>query len=96
MKDTYTFTARNAENPEKVVTFTLYGDHLQVNFTGLMEKTGKVFQSDEKPKEAGRQIAAEAQPAALKMAQKVSGPIHINDLSVNLDGDEFKLAPGSD
>lgn len=91
MKDTYTFTARNAENPEKVVTFTLYGNHLRVNFTGLVEKTGKVIQSDEKPKEAGRQIAAEAQPAALKMAQKVSGPIHINDLRVKLDGDKFKL-----
>ena len=91
VKDTYTFTARNSENPEKVVTFTLYGDHLRVNFTGLVEKTGKIFQSEEKPKEAGRQIASEAQPAALKVAQNISGPIHINDIRVNLVGDKFKL-----
>jgi len=89
--DTYTFTARNTNDPEKVVTFTLYGDHLRVNFTGLVEKIGKISQSDEKPKEVGRQIASEAQPAAMKMAQQISGSLHIGDVNAELDGDDFKL-----
>lgn len=90
MTDTYTFTARNANEPEKVVTFTLYGDNLRVNFTGLVEKIGKVSQADEKPKEAGRQIAAEAQPAAMKIAQQVSGLLHVGDVNAELDGEDFK------
>jgi hypothetical protein len=89
--ETYTFTARDAQVPEKVVTFTLYGDHLRVNFTGLVEKIGKISQSDEKPKEAGRQIATEAQPATLKLAQQISGPVHIGDVHAELDGEDFKL-----
>ena len=92
MADTYTFTARNANDPEKVVTFTLYGDQLRVNFTGLVEKIGKISQADEKSKEAGRQIASEVQPAAMKMAQQVSGPLHVGDVKAELDGDDFTLS----
>ena len=37
---TYTYTARNINNPDDVVTFTLDNEHMRVNLTGVLEKAG--------------------------------------------------------
>ena len=44
---TYTYTARNVHNPDKVLTFTLQGDYLKVNLTGLEENLTEILSGKE-------------------------------------------------
>lgn len=88
MAETYTYTARNAYDPEKVVTFTLYDGHLRVNLTGLLEDLGKITSADDKADEAKHQLQTQAKPTTLKVIEKLSGPIHVRDAYASLDEDE--------
>lgn len=88
MAATYTYTARNAYDPEKVVTFTLYDGHLRVNLTGLLEDLGKVTAAEDKTEEAKHQIRTQAGPTALKLVENLSGPIHVQDARASLDEEE--------
>lgn len=89
--ETYTYTARNANDPSKVVTFTLYNNHMRVNLTGVMEQAGKVVGAEEKPAEAGHQLSNQAKPAAMKMLEGVSGPVHVSDVNAHLDDDQLRV-----
>jgi hypothetical protein len=82
MVDTYTYTARNVENPDVAVTFTLEDDYLRLSLTGLLEQAGKVSESDEKLAEIKNQFKAQAMPGTMKLIETVSGPIHVSDVSV--------------
>lgn len=86
--ETYTFTARDAENPDKVVTFTLDEDQLRLNFTGMLEKLGKIGKAEEKGSEARLQMKTQLTPAMIKLMQNFSGPVHLSDVDANLNGGE--------
>jgi len=83
---TYTFTARDTENPDKVVTFTLDDEQLRLNFTGVLEKLGKIGTAEEKGSEARLQMKTQLTPATIKLMQNLSGPVHLSDVSANLNG----------
>jgi hypothetical protein len=97
MADTYTYTARNADNPDKVVTFTLYGNYLRVNLTGVLEKIGKISASDEKTEQVKEQLKADVQPTAMKVVENISGPFHVSDVTSNLviSDDDVSLKVGA-
>lgn len=88
---TYTYTARNIDDPEKVVTFTLYDGHMRVNLTGLLDQAGMVVNSEEKPDELKHQVRLQAKPALLKIKEGISGPIHISDVNAKLEEDQFEV-----
>ncbi|MBN1666747.1 MAG: hypothetical protein JW862_06650 [Anaerolineales bacterium] len=85
MPNTYTYTARDAENPDRIITFTLVDDMLRVNLTGLVEQVGSVVLAEEKVSEAASQVKSQLAPATMKLVEYFSGPIHVNDLSVELN-----------
>jgi len=74
---TYTYTARNANNPDKVVTFTLDNSHMRVNLTGILDQTSKISAADDKKAEIQNQLSMQAMPAALKLAENISGPFTV-------------------
>lgn len=88
---TYTYTARNADNPNRVVTFTIYDGHMRVNLTGLLDQAQTVAGSDEKPDEMKRQVALQVKPAALKIREGISGPVHISDVNAKLQEHDLKV-----
>lgn len=89
--ETYTYTARSAINPNKVVTFTLYDSHMRVNLTGFLEQASKVAGADEKPAEIRQQFSTQVKPAAVKMVENLSGPVHIHDVDTRLSGEQLKV-----
>ncbi|MBE0408136.1 MAG: hypothetical protein IBX69_00205 [Anaerolineales bacterium] len=104
MTETFTFTARDADNPDEVITFTLKGNFLFVSMTGILEQVDKVRTSQEKGEEVLRQVKTHAKPIALKMIEAFSGPVHISDASATMVGEKlvmnvwkrlagFRLAP---
>lgn len=88
---TYTYTARNVNVPSKVVTFTLVNDHLRINLTGLLDQAVEIGRAIEKPEEIKRQISSQVKPAAMKVIESFSGPVHIGDVDVNLTGEALSL-----
>lgn len=86
--ETYTYTARNANNPNKVVTFTLLNGHMQVNLTGMLDQASAVSDAEEKSEELKQQITAQAKPVAMKLTERVSGPVHVSDVQATLSSDE--------
>lgn len=105
MTETYTYTARNVNNPEKVITFTLYDGHMRVNLTGLLEDLGTITAAEDKAAEAKRQLKSQAGPTTLKVLENMTGPFHVRDTSASLDEEDrlrvmawkrmagFRLAP---
>jgi hypothetical protein len=67
MENTFTYTARGREHPERVVTFTLYDHHMSVDLGGLMEHVERALrhepeeseQTDGKAKEREQEEADE-------------------------------------
>lgn len=90
-KKTYTYTARNANDPDKVVTFTLDDERMRVNMTDLLDETNKVIQSDSKPKELMRQARTKAKPMLMKLKERISGPVHVSDVNAKLKEDSFHV-----
>lgn len=88
---TYTYTARNINDPDKVVTFTLYDGHMRVNLTGLLDQANTVASSKEKPDELKHQVRLQAKPALLKLKEGISGPVHISDVNANFEDEQFQV-----
>jgi len=91
MPFTYTYTARNARNPEKVITFTVYDNYLKVNLTGLLDNVTDVMEEDEQKAAIKSFLANQSVSALYKAIERLSGPVHINDVSPSLDDGQFKL-----
>lgn len=88
---TYTYTARNIYDPDKVVTFTLYDGHMRVNLTGLLDQANTIASSEEKSGELKRQVSLQAKPALLKLKEGLSGPVHISDVNAKMDDDQLQV-----
>lgn len=87
MIDTYTYTARHVEDPEKVITFTIKGEYLEINVTGVLENIGKVISDDESKEALKEQIKTQATPTALIVMEEISGPIHLSDVEGKVAGE---------
>ena len=81
MPFTYTYTARNKDNPNRVATFTIFDDEVKVNLTGIFDQVSDVM-DEEKRKEAVKEIISTQSGTALyKLTERLSGPAHINDVT---------------
>lgn len=89
--DTYTFTARDGQHPNKAVTLTLSDEHAYVNLTGVLDTIGGIAQAEDRSAEMGAQVAAQAAPAVMKLAESISGPVPVSDLNADLYDDTFKV-----
>lgn len=86
---TYTYTARNVDDPDKVVTFTLDDERMRVNLTDLLDQAQTVTSFESKPKELLHQIKSKAKPVLLKLRERISGPVHISDVNARLKNEKF-------
>lgn len=91
LQNTYTYTARDADNPEKVITLTMMDDHVQVQLTGILDSFGNVIQAEERSSAAGRQLSGQAATTALKLAEGIGGPVQINDLNASLKDESLTI-----
>lgn len=92
MANTYTYTARSARDPERVLTFTLYKNSLSVNLTGVLESLEQVATAERRGDEAKKQLKSQFKPTTLKVVENLSGPVHLGDVNVELDAtNQFAL-----
>lgn len=90
--DTYTYTARSANDPEKVITFTMTDEYLEISMTGMLEDISEIVSGEEGKEAIEEKIKTQAKPAALKVMEEVSGPIHISDVNGEVkETDQLRL-----
>lgn len=91
MENTYTFTARSANDPRKVVTLTLHGTWLSVGMGPALEQ----FERAAEDGEAGEQRSLPARlwlrPMALSLLERTRGPFPVGDVFASVDGDNLTL-----
>ena len=91
LQNTYTYTARSAENPDHLATFTLT-DHQMLIDPGtslqqMQEKLAGLGDADSKGDAAARLL----KPAALWAMQRIVQPFALDDVAVNSSGDDLHV-----
>lgn len=96
MKNTYTYTARSNEHPEKIVTFTLYEGRVLVGIGAPLEQIAQVTgaiqaqRSAAEAAETGTEIPVSAQPKlwlrpiAISLVQRATTPFRIVDVNARM------------
>lgn len=91
MPFTYTFTARNKENPNRVMTFTIFEDYLKVNLTGLVDQVSEVVEDEDRQTAVKDFLTTQTGTALYKAVERLSGPVHVNDVKPFFEDGQFKL-----
>lgn len=91
MPFTYTYTARNKQKPNKVVTFTIFDNYLKVNLTGLIDQISGIAEGEDREEAVKSFLSTQSGSAIYKVIERLSGPVHINDVNPYLENDAFKL-----
>lgn len=91
MPFTYTYTARNKDNPNRVMTFTIYEDRLRVNLTGLVDQVSEVIEDDDQKAAVKKILTNQSGTTIYKAIERITGPVHINDVTPDLKGAQFTL-----
>lgn len=88
MQDTYTFTARSATDPSRVLTLTLHDHHVSVGSGSALEQAiqGQASNQDESPIQR-----LWLRPLALSLLQRGTGPFPVADVFARADADYFSL-----
>ncbi|MDX1686462.1 MAG: hypothetical protein R3248_00630 [Candidatus Promineifilaceae bacterium] len=89
MQDTYTYTARSAADPDRIVTFTLANGHMMLNLTGVMEQLSEVVSADEKAATVKEQVKKQVKPSVMKGIEQLSGPVHVRDVAADLKNERL-------
>ncbi|MBN1402600.1 MAG: hypothetical protein JXA74_17295 [Anaerolineae bacterium] len=106
MAETYTYTARSAEKPERVVTFTLRGSRMSVGVGAPLEQVEQMIgmargEGIEEQIEQGAESEAETheaaapelwlRPLAFSLIERGSRPVHVDDVAVEADDDWLQV-----
>jgi hypothetical protein len=87
MEKTYTYTARSADNPEQVVTFTFYNHHLLVDVGVLVEHVERALQARqaEEDEEVEYHIQPWLKPMAISAIERGTHPFNVADVYADVD-----------
>ena len=91
MQDTYTYTARSADDPDRVVTFTLANGHMMLNLTGVEDRLSDLATAEEKAATVREQMKKQAAPSVMKGLEQLSGPVHVRDVAADLDDEKLTV-----
>lgn len=85
--NTYTYTARSREKPEKMATFTLNNGNISVELgNALLEYLEKRAEAEETA--GGIPLSDWAKPVTIGALQKIAQPLPINDFDAAMGGEE--------
>jgi hypothetical protein len=91
MENTYTYTARNVENPEQVITFTLQDHHMSVGSAAPLEQVETVLQQEDTGEETELEASPTAQakiwlrPLAVSLLERGVGPFQVADVHASTE-----------
>jgi len=88
MKDTYTYTARSADDPDEVATFTLHDHSLSVELGGaLLAQMERVFQPEAGEADGEKPLPPWLKPALRALLPRLLRPFSVADVTVSTKED---------
>ena len=106
MAKTYTYTARSAENPERVVTFTLRDSRMSVGVGAPLEQVERAIElsrGGDEPELEEVEEGAEVElaepgrpklwlrPVAVSLVERGTRPVHVDDVVAKLTNDWLQV-----
>ena len=91
MPFTYTYTARNIDDPDRVLTFTIFENYLKVNLTGWVDQVSSVVEEENSQAAIKDFLSTQSGTALYKAVERLSGPVHVNDVDPYYEEGQFKL-----
>jgi hypothetical protein len=90
MKNTYTYTARSAHDPEKIVTFTLHDDRMSVGTGAPLEQVMNFVESFKAEEEAAKPHIW-LRPLAIALAERGTKPFRVEDVDARAEEDWLQI-----
>jgi hypothetical protein len=92
-ENTYTYTARSAVNPSKVVTFTLHDHRMSVELGAPLELVERALGVEEGETDADQEARIQpwVKPMAVSVMERVARPFNIADVDVNVQDDRLQV-----
>jgi hypothetical protein len=91
MENTYTYTARSAENPDHIVTFTLHDDQMTVSVAAPLEQVEQMIAKLRRKEDEGAEETDDSKlwlkPLAVSLVERGTGSFNIEDVSARLEGE---------
>ena len=104
MENTYTYTARSASDPEKVVTFTLRGRRMSVGSGVPIEQAARLIESaeseeadeaeGERPARSERATNLWLKPMAISLVERGTQPLRVIDVDARATGGGYLWVRG--
>jgi hypothetical protein len=93
MEHTYTYTARNARKPEKLVTFTLHDHSMSVDAAMPLEQIERLLPAQDESQENGREVRPKLwlKPLAVSLVERGTGPFRLSDVDAETDEDRLRI-----
>jgi hypothetical protein len=93
MENTYTYTARSAKDPAKIVTFTLHDHRMSVGLGVPVEQITRLLPSDEEEKriQKGEKPHLWLKPVALVILERRTHPFRVVDVSAVMEEERLRV-----
>jgi hypothetical protein len=93
MGNTYTYVARSAKDPARIVTFTLHDHNMSVGVGAPLEQVERILDRKETREETGNGDQANLwlKPLAISLVERGTGPFRLSDVDAETDGDKLRI-----
>lgn len=91
MENTYTYTARNAEDIREVVTFTLYDHHMSVDLGAQMENIETALESEANGEERMALHQPLVKPVAAALIERGLRPFNVSDVDADVEDERLRV-----
>jgi len=94
MEDTYTYIARNADDPAQVATFTMFDHSLSVGLGAPLEQIERVLETKGEEQEAREPIESRLwlKPVAVSLLERGVGPFRVADVNATAKDDWLRVS----
>jgi len=93
LENTYTYTARSADNPEQIVTLTLHNHSLSVGVGAPLEHIERALQAEsaENEEEPTYHIQPWLKPMAISLVERGMRPFSVDDVGADVERDWLRV-----
>jgi hypothetical protein len=91
VENTYTYIARSADDPSRVVTFTLLDHNLSVGLGSPLEQIERLLPQDEEAGEDEPQFKLWLKPLAVSLLERSTRPFRLANVDADAAGDWLRV-----
>lgn len=91
MKETYTYTARSAQDPDQLVTLTLHDHHMSVEVAAPLEHIETALEARAEESDVEAHPVVWLKPLAVSLLERATKPFLIRDVAAKADNGDLQV-----